>query len=118
MYISRVVEGRELPPEKVDLYFEKGEATDPAIRMDGFDLLFSRNPNAEGSSGEDHSEDYRLYRSTSREVYGMMDYSRWDQFMGLLSKPLTGVIGNRTRDGTTEERECELRCRIRCDTYI
>ena len=48
VYISRVVEGRELPPEKVDLYIEAGEATDPAVRMEGFDLLFSRAPTVVG----------------------------------------------------------------------
>ena len=91
LYLSRVVNGKELAPEKVDLYFDKGEVTDPAIRMDGFDLLFSRNPNAEGSS-EESSEDYRLYRSTSREVYGMMDYSRWDQFMSLLGNIIWWIL--------------------------
>ncbi|MCP4846440.1 MAG: hypothetical protein GY899_00650, partial [Verrucomicrobiaceae bacterium] len=39
VYISRIVGGKELAPEKVDLYIKEGNATDPAVRMDGFDLL-------------------------------------------------------------------------------
>ncbi|MFP6900237.1 MAG: hypothetical protein VCA36_04805, partial [Opitutales bacterium] len=66
LYLSRVVGGKELAPEKIDLYFEKGEATDPAIRMEGFDLLFSRTLEAEDISEEQKPEDYRLYRSTTR----------------------------------------------------
>ena len=41
LYLSRVVAGERQPPEKIDRYSESGDATDPAVRMDGFDLLFS-----------------------------------------------------------------------------
>lgn len=44
IYLSRVVAGVTQPPEKVDLYFKAGDTTDPAVRMDGFDLLFSAKP--------------------------------------------------------------------------
>ena len=92
LYLSRVVDGKELAPEKIDLYFEKGEATDPAIRMEGFDLLFSRNLEAEATAGEEGSENYRLYRSTTREVFSFVDRSRWDQFMGLLGNIIWWIL--------------------------
>ena len=77
VYFSRVVEGKSLPPEKVDLYIKKGDVTDPAVRMEGFDLLFS--------TGTEKKEDgYRLYRSTTREVIGYTDLSRWQQFKELM----------------------------------
>jgi len=82
IYLSRVVAGETQPPEKVDLYFKEGDATDPAVRMDGFDLLFSAKlPDA----GADPDKNYRLYRSTTREVFGYTDFSRWEQFKQLLS---------------------------------
>ena len=93
LFLSRVVAGQELAPEKVDLYFEQGEATDPAIRMEGFDLLFSGSGlGAEKVEEEESEEDYRLYRSTTREVFSYTDYSRWDQFMSLLSNIIWWVL--------------------------
>lgn len=81
VYFSRVVDGVSLKPEKVDLYIEQGNVTDPAVRMDGFDLLFSANH--ESDSSED-DPNYLLYRSTTREVIGYTDLSRWEQFKELL----------------------------------
>ena len=81
VYFSRVVAGVSLKPEKVDLYIGQGNVTDPAVRMDGFDLLFSANH--ETDSSEDNPN-YRLYRSTTREVIGYTDLSRWEQFKELL----------------------------------
>ena len=81
IYLSRVVAGVTQPPEKVDLYFKAGDTTDPAVRMDGFDLLFSAKlPDA----GAEPEKNYRLYRSTTREVFGYTDFSRWEQFKLLL----------------------------------
>lgn len=71
VYISRVKDGEVMRPEAVDLYIDEGDVTDPAVRMDGFDLLFSK------SGGESAPE---LYRSTTREVVGYTDLSRWEQF--------------------------------------
>ncbi|MFT5410815.1 MAG: hypothetical protein ACI8XO_002798 [Verrucomicrobiales bacterium] len=76
VYISRVVDGEPLPPEEVDLYIDNGDVTDPAVRMDGFDLLFS--------SGESEDSGYQLYRSTTREVVGYTDMSRWEDFKTLM----------------------------------
>ncbi|MEC8942741.1 MAG: hypothetical protein VYC95_08415, partial [Verrucomicrobiota bacterium] len=85
VYFSRVVDGKSLKPEKVDLYIKDGNVTDPAVRMDGFDLVFSADHEAD-STGE--GTDYRLYRSTTREVIGYTNLSRWEQF-----KDLLGTIG-------------------------
>jgi hypothetical protein len=93
LYLSRVVGGKELPPEKVDLYIEEGDATDPAVRMEGFDLLFSgKLESQEQAETEDKADGYRLYRSTTREVFGYTDLSRWDQFKNLLKKLIWWIL--------------------------
>lgn len=92
LYISRVAGGKESPPEKVDLYLKKGDATDPAVRMEGFDLLFSSNFETESIQGENNPDSYLLYRSTTREVFEYTDLSRWDQFMELLGNIIWWVL--------------------------
>jgi hypothetical protein len=92
LYISRVAGGKESPPEKLDLYFNKGDATDPAVRMEGFDLLFSSNFETEADSGEETGDSYLLYRTTTREVFEYTDLSRWDQFMELLGNIIWWVL--------------------------
>ncbi|MCE9610941.1 MAG: hypothetical protein K8R23_12165 [Chthoniobacter sp.] len=87
IYLSRVVAGQTQPPEKVDLYFKAGNTSDPAVRMDGFDLLFSADEHAT-TAGAEPSKGYRLYHSTTREVIGYTDLSRWELF-----KKLMGNIG-------------------------
>ncbi|MCE9524505.1 MAG: hypothetical protein K8R36_00455 [Planctomycetales bacterium] len=87
IFISRVVSGETMPPEKVDLYFKEGDTTDPAVRMDGFDLLFSADQHVT-AAGAEPSKGYRLYNSTTREVFGFTDLSRWELF-----KTLMGNIG-------------------------
>jgi len=82
VYLSRFVNGEMLPPEKVDLHLKEGDATDPAVRMDGFDLLFTLGPKEAIHAGPD--TDYRLYRSTTREVIGYTDLGRWAQFKTLM----------------------------------
>ena len=37
-------------------------------------------------------EDYRLYRTTTREVFGYTDYSRWDQFMSMLGNIIWWIL--------------------------
>ncbi|MEE3179675.1 MAG: hypothetical protein VX317_08330, partial [Verrucomicrobiota bacterium] len=79
VYFSRVIDGEALPPERVDLYLEEGDVTDPAVRMEGFDLLFSTN------SGTSTEEDgFKLYRSTTREVIGYTNLDRWESFKELM----------------------------------
>ena len=89
IYLSRVVAGETQRPEKVDLYFKAGDTTDPAVRMDGFDLLFSAKLPDAGAQPE---KNYRLYRSTTREVFGYTDYSRWEQFKTLLGNILWRLL--------------------------
>ncbi|MFP6865465.1 MAG: hypothetical protein VCA35_05945, partial [Roseibacillus sp.] len=81
VYFSRVVDGVSLRPEKVDLYIEKGDVTDPAVRMDGFDLLFSADHEADTT---EDGANFRLYHTTTREVIGYTDLSRWEQFKELI----------------------------------
>lgn len=94
LYLSRVIDGQVMPPEKVDVYVKRGNATDPAVRMDGFDLLFSADAEL-GAGGGDRERDaadaslepaYRLYRTTTREVIGYTDLSRWEAFKALFQK--------------------------------
>lgn len=88
IYFSRVIGGKSLPPERVDFYIDKGDVTDPAVRMEGFDLLFSADSKAvadlEGS--EKQGEGFRLYRTTTREVFGYTNLERWEQFKELLNQ--------------------------------
>ena len=88
LYLSRVINDRIQPPQKVDVYIEQGNATAPAVRMQGFDLLFSADGDlAAGTGTTDESEPaYRLYRSTTREVIGYTDLSRWELFKELMHK--------------------------------
>jgi hypothetical protein len=92
VYISRVVGGKELPPEKVDLYLEEGEATDPAVRMEGFDLLFSRAPEVVDHPPGDAPGAHLLYRSTTREVFPYTDLTRWEQFKELMSNIIWWIL--------------------------
>jgi hypothetical protein len=95
VYISRIVNGKELPPEKVDLYIKEGNATDPAVRMDGFDLLFSADSRelspAPGADNEDGTN-YRLYRSTTREVFGYVDKTLWNKLKTLLGNIIWWIL--------------------------
>jgi len=87
LYLSRVLDGRVLAPQKVDVYIKEGNATDPAVRMEGFDLLFSSDdPNlAAGKKVAESKPGYRQYRSTTREVVGKTDWSSWNQFKKLMN---------------------------------
>ena len=51
-------------PQEVDLYIEKGDVTDPAVRMEGFDLLFSAGGGEPGIPALplDHARGDRLHR--------------------------------------------------------
>ncbi len=88
IYFSRVVGGKSLPPERVDFYINKGDVTDPAVRMDGFDLLFSADGGAVADleGAEKPAQGYRLYRTTTREVFGYTNLARWMQFKELLNQ--------------------------------
>ena len=79
VYFSRVIGGKALPPERIDLYFDEGSVTDPAVRMEGFDLLFSTKPGI-----ETENEGFKLYRSTTREVIGYTNLDQWESFKELM----------------------------------
>ena len=82
VYMSRIIDGQVRDPERVDLYLNDENVTDPAVRMDGFDLLFSTDYGASDTG----SSDYRLYQSTTREVFGYYDSSRWEEFKLAIGK--------------------------------
>lgn len=85
LYLSRVVDGQARQPERVDVYINDAEVTDPAVRMDGFDLLFSTNADLAAGQVDAGETDFGLYRSTTREVIGYFDLSRWEAFKTLLN---------------------------------
>ena len=87
LYLSRVVDGKTSKPEEVDVYVQEGDATDPAVRMEGFGLLFSSNQDV--GSGEDG---YRLYRTTTREVIAYRDLTRWEQFKELIGNIIWWIL--------------------------
>lgn len=80
LYLSRVVRGKPLPPEEIDLAIRQGDITAPAVRMDGYDLLFSAGDKPKGGT----TAAQRLFRTTTREVEGYTDLTRWQQFKTLL----------------------------------
>lgn len=82
VYISRVVNGEALLPEVVDLYIDQGSVPDPAVRMEGFDLLFSSDTKS-AAAGEGEGG-FKLFRSTTREVITYTDLSPWEQFKELM----------------------------------
>ncbi len=93
LYLSRVVKGKMQAPQKVDVYIKRGNATDPAVRMEGFDLLFSADGDLEG--GEELAAakpKYRLYQSTTREVIGYTDLSELAQFKQLMSNIIWWIL--------------------------
>lgn len=85
LYLSRIVDGQTRKPERVDVYIDDAEVTDPAVRMDGFDLLFSTNADLATGEANATEKDFGLYRSTTREVIGYFDLSRWEAFKTLLN---------------------------------
>ena len=98
LYLSRVVAGSVRPPEKVDVYIKEGNSTDPAVRMEGFDLLFSSNatPGLESSPEATDvaaaGQAYRLYRSTTREVIGFTDETRYNAFKDWLAAKIWWIL--------------------------
>ena len=81
LYRSRCLKDQPLEPENLGAEINS-DADDigPALRMEGFDLLFSSN-----RGGEDE-EIYRLYSATVREVIPGLDMSRWYRLMALLER--------------------------------
>lgn len=85
LYLSRVVDGQARQPERIDVYIDDAEVTDPAVRMDGFDLLFSTNADLGTGEADTDEADFGLFRSTTREVIGYFDLSRWEAFKTFLN---------------------------------
>jgi len=92
LYLSRVVKGKMQPPQLVDVYIREGNATDPAVRMEGFDLLFSADGDLTASTPAGGAPKYRLYQSTTREVIGYTDLSDWALFKALMSRIIWWII--------------------------
>lgn len=79
IYCSRVVNGKTLLPENLGNAIDGiADDTRPAVRMNGFDILFSsrRDSTESGQS--------RLFASTAREVTCRLDLSRLDSLIGNL----------------------------------
>lgn len=94
LYLSRVVDGQAHRPERIDVYIDRANVTDPAVRMDGFDLLFSTDADlAAGEQANASGEQaFGLYRSTTREVIGYFDLSRWEAFKTLLDRVMWWLL--------------------------
>jgi hypothetical protein len=93
LYLSRVVNGKMRPPQKIDVYIKKGNATDPAVRMEGFNLLFSADGDLTGNEKvAETAPKYRLYQTTTREVIGYTDLSEWELFKALMNKIIWWIL--------------------------
>lgn len=82
IFVSRIVDGAVLAPVSmgVELNARKTDDDMPALRMQGFDMVFSSN------RGQEDIGRYQLFAATVREVVGRVDYSRWYAFKDLVSK--------------------------------
>jgi len=77
LYTARIRNGAQLPAENAgDELNSPADESAPAVRMQGFDLLFKSTRG--GVPG--------LYGSASREVVADLDLSRWFKFTTLLSR--------------------------------
>ncbi len=73
LYRSRLLHGRILPPENLGAPINTAaNEMDPALRLEGFGLVFSSNRE------QADRLDYRLYTSTSRDVFVEYNLSRWN----------------------------------------
>ncbi len=78
LYVARIVSGVLQSPENLGSLVNTGrDEFDPAVRWDGFDLVYS-------SSTDDESGRYMLLTATAREVVMRTDYSRWHSLMAWL----------------------------------
>jgi hypothetical protein len=97
LYISRVIGGKVRAPQPLDLYIENGNTTAPLVRMQGFDLLFSGDHEKKiartDADPSTNAADYKLYRSTTREVIGYTDTTRWTMFKKFLWDILAWLLG-------------------------
>ena len=81
LYRSRLLHGRILPPENLGAPINTASnEMDPALRLEGFGLVFSSNREQEDML------DYRLYTSTSRDVFVEYNLSRWALLWGSLMR--------------------------------
>jgi len=81
IYWSRVLNDQPLEPENLGREINSdGDDTGPALRMEGYDLMFSSN------RGSENEEVLSLYSTTMREVIPGLDMSRWYRLMALLER--------------------------------
>lgn len=81
IYCERLIKGKELRPENLGAEINsKKDDAGAAVRMEGFDLLFSSN------RGQPDTNNYVLYSSTAREVIGALDLTRWYSLTALLGR--------------------------------
>ena len=81
IYRSRVLDGKLQPPENLGGSVNtSAHETDPAVWMEGYDLMFSSNRNSPDP------QEFSLYQSVSREVIARSDYSALLAFLSLFKK--------------------------------
>jgi prenyltransferase beta subunit len=81
LYCRRVLDGDKAKDENLGLEINSPvNDRDPAVRMEGFSLLFNTDRTGKTDTGE------ALFETTSREVTGMLDLSRWYSLMSLLGR--------------------------------
>jgi hypothetical protein len=81
IYRSRILDGKLQRPQNLDAPVNSSaDETDPAVWMEGYDLVFSSNRNSP------NPQEFYLYHSVSREVFVRSDYSALLAFLGLFKK--------------------------------
>lgn len=81
IYRSRILDGKLQRPQNLDTPVNSSaDESDPAVWMEGYDLVFSSNRNAP------NPQQFYLYHSVSREVIVRSDYSALLTFLGVFKK--------------------------------
>jgi hypothetical protein len=81
IYAARIVQGQAQTPENLGVEINTADdEVGPAVRMEGFDLMFRSNRRQADKSI------FPLYSATCREVISTFDLSRLDNYLQLLNR--------------------------------
>jgi len=81
LYAARMLNGEVLEPENLGMELNsEADELAPALRAEGFDLLFCSN------RGREDAREYHVYSATTREVISALDLSRWRMLKELFNR--------------------------------
>jgi len=81
LYAARMLNGEILEPGNLGMELNsEADELAPALRAEGFDLLFCSNRSREDA------QEYQIYSATTREVISALDLSRWRMLKELFNR--------------------------------